>query len=107
MCGVDTTLKIIDRIQQRVKTEKYIGTSELNTLLRKEIAGLLSESNLRNFPRIFSLPKRNAPYVIMVVGVNGVGKTTTMVSLPISLRSQVNKCCSVQPILSGLPPLTS
>lgn len=75
--GVDTTLKIIDRIQKRVAREKYVGTSELNRLLKEEIAALLEENDNSALTG-FDFPKRSEPYVIMVVGVNGVGKTTTI-----------------------------
>lgn len=74
--GVDTTLKIIKRIENRVKSEKYFGTEELHRILKEEISGLLSEnSSNEDFDKKLSLHK---PYVIMVVGVNGVGKTTTI-----------------------------
>ncbi len=75
--GVDTTLKIIDRIEERVAKDKYLGTDELNKILREEIASLLSETNTGEATE-FDIPKQNTPYVIMVVGVNGVGKTTTI-----------------------------
>lgn len=75
--GVNTTLKIIDRIEDRVSKDKYLGTEELNVILREEIAGLLSETNLGNDVD-FKVPEDKKPYVIMVVGVNGVGKTTTI-----------------------------
>jgi fused signal recognition particle receptor len=75
--GVDTTLKIIDRIEARVAKDKYLGTDELNAILREEIAGLLSETNTGN-ETDFTIPSTKKPYVIMVVGVNGVGKTTTI-----------------------------
>ncbi len=75
--GVDTTLKIIDRIEARVAKDKYLGTEELNQILREEIAGLLSETNLGNETE-FTIPENKKPYVLMVVGVNGVGKTTTI-----------------------------
>ena len=75
--GVDTTLKVIERIEARVAKDKYLGTGELNTILREEIAGLLSETNTGNDTE-FVIPEQNEPYVIMVVGVNGVGKTTTI-----------------------------
>lgn len=75
--GVETTLKIISRIQERVSRDKYLGTSELNGLLKEEIAALLTENNTAEFVD-FDFPKRDTPYVIMVVGVNGVGKTTTI-----------------------------
>jgi fused signal recognition particle receptor len=75
--GVDTTLKIIKRIEARVAKDKYLGTSELNVILREEIAGLLSETNTGDATK-FDIPEQKEPYVIMVVGVNGVGKTTTI-----------------------------
>jgi len=75
--GVETTLKIISRIQDRVSRDKYLGTSELNGLLKEEIAALLTENDTAEFVG-FDFPKRDTPYVIMVVGVNGVGKTTTI-----------------------------
>jgi fused signal recognition particle receptor len=75
--GVDTTIRIIQRIEARVAKDKYLGTAELNQLLKEEITGLLSEHDDKDFYG-FDLPKRDAPYVIMVVGVNGVGKTTTI-----------------------------
>jgi len=75
--GVSTTLKIIERIETRVARDKYLGTSELNAILKEEIAALLSENETGNVLG-FDFPKRENPYVIMVVGVNGVGKTTTI-----------------------------
>ena len=75
--GVDTTLKIIERIQQRVARDKYLGTSELDKILKEEVAMLLSESNSDDVAE-FEIPTDKKPYVIMVVGVNGVGKTTTI-----------------------------
>ena len=75
--GVETTLKIIDRIEERVAKDKYLGTDELNQILREEIAGLLSETNTEDAVD-FEIPKNTKPYVLMVVGVNGVGKTTTI-----------------------------
>jgi fused signal recognition particle receptor len=75
--GVDTTLKIIDRIEERVAKDKYLGTDELNTILREEIAGLLSETNSGEETE-YTIPENTKPYVLMVVGVNGVGKTTTI-----------------------------
>jgi len=75
--GVDTTLRIIKRIETRVSNDKYMGTEELNRILREEIAGLLEENSTGKLTGTFTdLPVR--PYVIMVVGVNGVGKTTTI-----------------------------
>ncbi len=75
--GVDTTLKIIERIEARVSKDKYLGTSELNRMLKEEIADLLSENENPKL-KDFNFPKQKQPYVIMVVGVNGVGKTTTI-----------------------------
>ena len=75
--GVSTTIKIIDRIEERVAKDKYLGTDELNLILREEIAGLLSESENGELESL-ELPEGKKPYVIMVVGVNGVGKTTTI-----------------------------
>ncbi|MDD4589379.1 MAG: signal recognition particle-docking protein FtsY [Parabacteroides sp.] len=75
--GVETTLKIINRIQDRVAKDKYVTTQELTSLLREEIAALLTENNTED-NESFSLPEDKKPYVIMVVGVNGVGKTTTI-----------------------------
>ena len=75
--GVETTLKIIKRIEARVSVDKYLGTEELNLILREEIAGLLSETN-RGEATEFEIPANKKPYVMMVVGVNGVGKTTTI-----------------------------
>lgn len=75
--GVDTTLKIIDRIQSRVAKDKYVSTQELNNILREEIAALLAENNTTD-NESFTLPTDHKPYVILVVGVNGVGKTTTI-----------------------------
>jgi fused signal recognition particle receptor len=75
--GVNTTLKIIKRIEERVAKDKYVSTSELNKILREEIAALLSETNSGN-DTDFTIPANKKPYVIMVVGVNGVGKTTTI-----------------------------
>ncbi len=75
--GVDTTLKIIDRIEKRVAADKYVNTTELNTILQEEIASLLIE-NKDSSAEGFELEDAKTPYVIMVVGVNGVGKTTTI-----------------------------
>lgn len=75
--GVDTTLKIIRRIEERVARDKYVSTSELNGILRQEIAALLSENNTDDNDN-WDLPSDHKPYVILVVGVNGVGKTTTI-----------------------------
>lgn len=75
--GVDTTIKIIERIEQRVARDKYVSTSELNAILRDEIAKLLTENNTSDNGS-WELPNDHKPYVILVVGVNGVGKTTTI-----------------------------
>ncbi len=75
--GVPTTLKIIERIQQRVARDKYTGAAELDRILKEEVAALLAESNAPN-REDFDLPKNPKPYVLLVVGVNGVGKTTTI-----------------------------
>jgi fused signal recognition particle receptor len=84
--GVNTTLKIIERIEQRVQRDKYIGTSELNNILRSEIAELLAENNSAEAAD-FDLPKTGNPYVILVVGVNGVGKTTTIGKLAYQFKA--------------------
>jgi fused signal recognition particle receptor len=75
--GVETTLKIIDKIQQRVARDKYVSTAELDRILKEEVAALLSEGNPDDI-QDFDIPPGKKPYVIMVVGVNGVGKTTTI-----------------------------
>jgi len=85
--GVDTTLKIIERIEERVSQDKYLGTSELNKILREEIGQLLDENNSVDHPSQI-VPEQNEPYVIMVVGVNGVGKTTTIGKLAHQLKQQ-------------------
>jgi fused signal recognition particle receptor len=85
--GVNTTLKIIKRIETRVEKDKYVGTDELNTILREEIAGLLSETNVGNETE-FTIPANKKPYVLMVVGVNGVGKTTTIGKLASQFKKQ-------------------
>jgi len=88
--GVNTTLKIIDRIEARVEKDKYLGTDELNKILREEIAGLLSETNQGNATQ-FEVPSVNKPHVIMVVGVNGVGKTTTIGKLAYQFKKAGKK----------------
>lgn len=83
--GVETTLRIIQRIEKRVANDKYLGTSELNVILRDEISLLLEENNATNSTN-FDIPENKKPYVIMVVGVNGVGKTTTIGKLAYQLK---------------------
>ena len=78
--GVDTTLKVIDKLQDRIRRDKYISTSELNSILRAEIAQLLRRPQ-NDMPATFDAPMPAKPYVILVVGVNGVGKTTTIAKL--------------------------
>ncbi|CDS97374.1 MULTISPECIES: signal recognition particle-docking protein FtsY [Sphingobacterium] len=87
--GVTTTLKIVDRIQSRVARDKYVSTSELNTLLKEEIQELLAENNSSDFENFEY--GNHKPYVIMVVGVNGVGKTTTIGKLAHQLKAAGNK----------------
>lgn len=85
--GVETTLRIIKRIEERVAKDKYVGTSELQRLLKEEIASLLTENNSRD-EQDFVIPEGKKPYVIMVVGVNGVGKTTTIGKLSNALKNK-------------------
>jgi len=85
--GVNTTLKVIDRIEARVERDKYLGTAELNKILREEIAGLLSETNSGE-DTDFRVPENKKPYVIMVVGVNGAGKTTTIGKLAYQFKKK-------------------
>ncbi|MFT7611978.1 MAG: fused signal recognition particle receptor [Parvicellaceae bacterium] len=85
--GVQTTLKIIERIEARVANDKYVGTSELNRILKEEIVELLEENNSGTEQDSFSIPEVDGPYVIMVVGVNGVGKTTTIGKLAHQFKS--------------------
>ena len=85
--GVNTTLKIIDRIEARVSKDKYLGTEELNLILREEIAALLSETNSGD-AKEFSVENTDKPHVIMVVGVNGAGKTTTIGKLAYQFKKQ-------------------
>ena len=88
--GVDTTLKIIHRIEDRVARDKYVSTSELNAILREEIAALLTENNTQDLDD-WNLPQDHKPYVILVVGVNGVGKTTTIGKLAYQFKQAGNK----------------
>jgi len=85
--GVETTLRIIDRVSKRVARDKYLTTTELNTILREEIAGLLEENKAtHDVSSGFDAPLPSKPYVILVVGVNGVGKTTTIAKLAYNFR---------------------
>ena len=88
--GVETTLKIIDRIEGRVARDKYLNTSELNTILKEEIAALLNEG-ARGAESDFSGPLAHSPYVIMIVGVNGSGKTTTIAKLAYQYKNSGRK----------------
>lgn len=85
--GVGTTLKIVERIQDRVAKDKYLGTAELDRILKEEIANLLSENNTPDLAD-FGIPDNIKPYVIMVVGVNGVGKTTTIGKLSAQFKKK-------------------
>ena len=85
--GVETTLKVIKRIEERVARDKYLGVDELNKILREEIASLLSENNSEDL-QDFSIPSNIRPYVILVVGVNGVGKTTTIGKLAAQFKAK-------------------
>lgn len=85
--GINTTVKIIERIEERVARDKYLGTAELNQILREEIAGLLSETEGEDATD-FGVPADKKPYVIMVVGVNGVGKTTTIGKLSAQFKKK-------------------
>ena len=88
--GIDTTLKIIERIEARVARDKYVSTSELNRMLREEIAALLAENNADGNEN-WDLPTDHKPYVILVVGVNGVGKTTTIGKLAYQFKQAGKK----------------
>ncbi|MCQ2195912.1 MAG: signal recognition particle-docking protein FtsY [Bacteroidaceae bacterium] len=88
--GVDTTLNIIKRIEERVARDKYVGTSELNNILRDEISSLLTENNTEDTEG-YEIPAGKKPYVIMVVGVNGVGKTTTIGKLAYQFKKAGKK----------------
>ena len=87
--GVETTLRIIDRIEKRVARDKYINTNELNSILREEITALLTENDVEDAGE-FSVPEGKKPYVIMVVGLNGVGKTTTIGKLAYQYKKRGN-----------------
>lgn len=88
--GVETTLKIINRIEDRVSKDKYVSTSELNNILREEIAALMAENNTEDADS-WDLPQDHRPYVILIVGVNGVGKTTTIGKLAYQLKKSGKK----------------
>ena len=88
--SVKTTLKIIDRLEEKVKKDKYVGINELNNLLKNEISDMLSENNVDDIIN-FETPAINEPYVVMVVGVNGVGKTTTIGKLAHQFKNNGNK----------------
>lgn len=88
--SVKTTLKIIDRLEEKVKKDKYVGISELNYLLKNEISEMLAENNVDDITN-FETPAINEPYVVMVVGVNGVGKTTTIGKLAHQFKNNGNK----------------
>jgi fused signal recognition particle receptor len=83
--GVETTIKIIKRIEERVAKDKYVSTAELNTIMKAEMAALLAENNTQDL-KDFDVPEGKKPYVIMVVGVNGVGKTTTIGKLAYAFK---------------------
>ncbi len=89
--GVETTLKIINRIEKRVARDKYVNSSELNQLLCEEITDLLAENNNESTLEDFTVPEGHKPHVIMVVGVNGVGKTTTIGKLAHQFKQAGNK----------------
>lgn len=89
--GVDTTLRIIDRIQKRVAKDKYVGSSELNRLLCEEISNMLAENSNESSQDDFTVPSNHKPHVIMVVGVNGVGKTTTIGKMAAQFKRAGNK----------------
>ena len=86
--GVETTLKIVERIQERVARDKYMSTAELNDILRDEISALLVENNPDDDSEPFSIPSGRKPYVVLVVGVNGVGKTTTIGKLAYQFKKR-------------------
>ena len=88
--GVETTLKVIERIQARVARDKYVSTSELNNILREEIVALLEDNNTNDLDD-WDLPTNHKPYVILVVGVNGVGKTTTIGKLAYQFKQAGKK----------------
>ena len=100
--GVETTLKIIERIEERVARDKYVSTSELNAILRDEIASLLAENNSEDNDN-WDLPSDHKPYVILVVGVNGVGKTTTIGKLAWQFKQAGKKVYCIWGERVGVP----
>lgn len=88
--GVDTTVKIIDRLSKRVSKEKYFGSDELNTILKEEIVALLSENNTPDYTS-YTVPENTKPYIMLIVGVNGVGKTTTIGKLAYQFKQSGKK----------------
>ncbi|MEO1261842.1 MAG: signal recognition particle-docking protein FtsY [Bacteroidota bacterium] len=88
--GLDTTIKIIERIEERVKQDKYVNTSELDAIMRNEIVGMLEENNTADI-NDFDTPAGKRPYILLVVGVNGVGKTTTIGKLAYQLKQKGKK----------------
>ena len=100
--GVETTLKIIKRIEERVARDKYVSTSELNSILRDEIASLLAENNSSDNDQ-WDLPTDHKPYVILVVGVNGVGKTTTIGKLAYQFKKAGKKVYLGAAVQTPLP----
>ena len=100
--GVDTTIKIIKRIEARVARDKFTNTTELDVILREEIAELLQENNSQDVQNSFETENLPKPYVLMVVGVNGVGKTTTIGKLAHNFRKTGKKWFWVRLILLEL-----
>ena len=88
--SVKTTLKIIERLEERVKNDKYVGVSQLNEILKSEISEMLSENNVEDITS-FDTPSKDEPHVVMVVGVNGVGKTTTIGKLAHQFKNNGKK----------------
>jgi len=88
--GVGTTIKIIERIEERVARDKYLGTQELDRILKEEIAAMLNENN-KSEPEDFTLPEDKKPYIMLIVGVNGVGKTTTIGKLAAQFKNRGKK----------------
>lgn len=89
--GTDTTLRIIDRLQKRVATDKYVNTEELNSMLCEEITSMLAENDNESTTEDFTVPSAHKPHVILVVGVNGAGKTTTIGKLAHQFKAAGNK----------------